>query len=113
MKDFEPGPFSDVSTSPLGIAIWKFLHSDESIACLETTTFLKRPALEGLQPHLQAAFGAAIKTDRIKQMTGRMVRQVMEDLGYNLDQTDVRIRVGDLYKSAARYAMPKQGVKHV
>ncbi|MEH6386720.1 MULTISPECIES: hypothetical protein [Pseudomonas] len=104
MRIFDPGSFSDVANTPLGAAIWRFLHEDSSIACLETTTYLKRPALEGLQPHLLAEFGDDIRADRVKQMTGRMVRQVMENLGYSLDQTDVGIRVGDLYKTAARYA---------
>lgn len=103
MHDFVPGSFSDVSNTPLGQAIWAYLQTQSSIACLETTTYLKRPALEGLQPHLIAQFGDDVRTDRIKRMTGRMVRQVMERRGYALDQTDVGIRVGDLYKTAARY----------
>ena len=103
MQQFDPGSFSDASQTPLGNAIWTYLHKDKSIACMETTTYLKRPALEGLQPHLIAEFGEDIRADRVKRMTGRMVRQVMESLGYNLDQTDVGIRVGDLYKTAARY----------
>ena len=104
MQEFDPGSFSDVSSTLLGHAVWKFLHTEAAIACLETTTYLKRPALEGLQPHLVSEFGDEIRADRVKQMTGRMVRQVMESLGYGLDQTDVGIRVGDLYKTAARYA---------
>tara|TARA_Y100000815_G_C13346626_1_gene502322 strand:- start:3722 stop:4042 length:321 start_codon:yes stop_codon:yes gene_type:complete len=103
MKAFDPGSFSDVANTPLGASIWQFLHHDKSIACLETTTYLKRPALEGLQPHLLAEFGDDIRADRVKQMTGRMVRQIMESLGYSLDQADVGIRVQDLYKTAARY----------
>jgi hypothetical protein len=103
MQHFEPGSFSDVFNTPIGDSVWKFLHKETSFACLETTTYLKRPALEGLQPHLVAEFGDEIRADRVKQMTGRMVRQLMENRGYQLDQTDVGIRVGDLYKTAARY----------
>jgi len=103
MNKFDPGTFSDVSSTPLGEAIWTYLHAESSIACMETTTYLKRPALEGLQPHLLAKFGDEIRADRVKRMTGRMVRQVMESRGYSLDQTDVGIRVGDLYRTAARY----------
>ena len=104
MNDFDPGSFSDVSNTPLGGEVWAYLHTEQALACLETSTYLKHPALEGLQPHLIAKFGDPIRADRIKQMTGKMVRQVMESRGYNLDQTDVRIRVGDLYRTAARYA---------
>ena len=103
MNDFNSGSFSDVSNTPLGVEIWAYLHTKDALACLENTTYLIRPALEGLQPHLLAQFGEPIRADRIKQMTGRMVRQVMESRGYTLDQTDVRIRVGDLYRTAARY----------
>lgn len=107
MNDFHPGSFSDVSNTPLAAEIWAYLHTETALACLETTTYLKHPALEGLQPHLLATFGDAIREDRIKRMTGRMVRQVMESRGFALDQTDVRIRVGDLYKTAARYTEAK------
>ncbi|KXJ32921.1 hypothetical protein [Pseudomonas sp. HUK17] len=108
MKDFDAGSFSDVANTPLASALWQFLHRDTSIACLETTTYLKRPAIEGLQPHLLAEFGDEIKADRVKQMTGRMVKQVMESRGYRLEQIDVSIRRKDLYKTAARYAKPEE-----
>jgi len=110
MKDFDAGSFSDVANTPLASALWQFLHRDTSIACLETTTYLKRPAIEGLQPHLLAEFGDEIKADRVKQMTGRMVKQVMENLGYRLEQIDVSIRRKDLYKTAARYAKPEENI---
>lgn len=109
MNDFDTGSFSDVSNTPLGRDVWAYLHTAEALACLETTTYLKHPALEGLQPHLLAKFGEPIRADRIKQMTGKMVRQIMESRGYTLDQTDVRIRVDDLYRTAARYAKRPEG----
>lgn len=103
MQEFDAGSFSDVFNTPIGQAVWEFLHKETSIACLETTTYLRRPALEGLQPHLQAAFGKDIEDDRVKRMTGKMVRQVMESIGYELDQRDVGIRIKGIYKTAARY----------
>lgn len=104
MKDFEAGSFTDVANTPLAATLWRFLHEDTSIACLETSTYLQRPAIEGLQPRLLAEFGDEIKADRIKQMTGRMVKQVMESLGYHLEQPDIDIQNKDLYKTAALYA---------
>ena len=103
MNTFTPGSFSDLAGTPTGQALWRFLNNERSLDCLEITTFLRRPALEGLQPKLLAEFGDEIRADRIKQMIGRMTRQVMESHGYILDQTGVRIRVGDLFTSAARY----------
>ncbi len=103
MFEFDAGSFSDLAETSTGKALWKFLNTEEALACLDTTTFLQRPALEGLQPQLLAKFGEEIRLDRWKQMTGRMVRQIMESRGYQLDQTGVRTRVGELFTSAARY----------
>jgi len=103
MNTFDAGSFADLADTPIAQALWQFLNSERSSDCLETTTFLRRPALEGLQPRLLAEFGEEIRADRLKQMIGRMTRQVMESRGYALDQTGVRIRVGDLFTSAARY----------
>ena len=103
MLDFDAGSFSDIANSPTGQLLWEYLNTPEAIACLETTTYLKRPALEGLQPRLLEEFGDAVRGDRLKQATGRMVRQIMEARGYQLDQMGVRTRVGDLFTSAARY----------
>ena len=107
MFDFDAGSFSDLAESSTGKALWKFLNTEESLACLDTTTYLLRPALEGLQPQLLAEFGEDIRPDRWKQMTGRMVRQIMEHRGYHLDQTGVRTRVSELFTSAARYKKAK------
>ena len=103
MHTFLAGSFSDLADTEMGKTLWEFLNSREALACFETTTFLKRPALEGFQPQLLAEFGGEIKLDRWKQVAGRMVRQIMEQRGYVLDQTGVRIRSGDLFTSASRY----------
>ena len=103
MSKFQPGSFSDISSTEVGLELWKFLNSEDSIIRLETATELRRPALEALQTQLLERFGATIKADRWKQMMGRMVRQIMEHHGYSLDQTGVRIRDGVLFTSAARY----------
>lgn len=108
MNTFNASTFSDLAGTSQGIELWAFLNSDEAIACLETTTYLKRPALEGLQPKLMERFGDIITGDRWKQMAGKMVRQIMERRGYSLDQTGVRTRVGTLFTSAARYTKRDQ-----
>lgn len=103
MLNFDAGSFSDLAGTSMGRELWQFLNSEEVFVRLETTTFLKRPALEGVQPQLLKKFGEEIKPDRWKQIAGRMVRQIMENQGYVLDQTGVRTRVGVLFTSAARY----------
>lgn len=103
MPEFIAGSCSDISATRTGTALWKFLNEDPVLQCLETTTYLKRPALEGLQPKLLEKFGDEIRGDRWKQMIGRMTRQVMEHRGYALDRAGVRTRVKDLFTSASRY----------
>lgn len=103
MPDFDAGSFLDIATSRTGTALWKFLNEEPTVKCLETTTYLKRPALEGLQDQLLKKFGDEIRSDRWKQMIGRMTRQVMEHHGYTLDQVGAKVRVKELFTSAARY----------
>lgn len=103
MFEFDAGSFSDIATSTTGAALWKFLNEGPTLIRLETATYLKRPALEGLQPQLLENFGDEIRGDRWKQLIGRMTRQVMEHHGYSLDQSGARIRIKELFTSAARY----------
>ena len=103
MPEFVAGTFSDIATTRTGTALWKFLNEEPTIIRLETATYLKRPALEALQPILLEKFGDEIRSDRWKQMIGRMTRQVMQHHGYALDQAGARTRVKELFTSAARY----------
>ncbi|OWG39445.1 hypothetical protein CAQ69_04870 [Stutzerimonas stutzeri] len=103
MNEFDAGSFSDISGTDLGRELWAYLNSDVATACLETTTYLGRPALEGLQPHLLAKFGDTVRVDRYKQMVGRMARQILKSRGYEHERSDVRVRVGDLFGVLSRY----------
>ena len=102
---FDPGPFGGLANDALTKELWSFLNEHETIIRMDTATFLRRPALEAVQPQLIERFGEKIQPDRCKQMMGRMARQVMEHHGYLLDQTNVRIRSNILFSSAARYKM--------
>ena len=101
--EFDAGSFSDLSETELGQNLWNFLKEEGSIIRMETACYLSRPALEPLQPLLISRFSDQVRDDRIKQMAGRMVRQIMESLGHNLDQTGVKLRNNELFGSAARY----------
>ena len=103
MLKFAAGSFSDIAATPPGTALWKFLNDESMLIRLETATQLKRPALEGLQPQLLDKFGDEIRSDRWKQMIGRMTRQVMEHHGYSFDRAGVRISAVELFSSAASY----------
>ena len=87
-----------------GAEIWAFLNSIENIVRMETATYLGRPAAEALSPQLLALFGSAIAEDRMKQMIGHMIRQILESRGYSVDRGNVRInREGNIFSSATRY----------
>ena len=50
-----------------------------------------------------AEFGKAVLDDRTKQMIGKMVRQIMERIGYVIDQQNVKITNGAPFSRATRY----------
>ncbi|SQA96909.1 Uncharacterised protein [Cedecea neteri] len=82
------------------------MNERENVIRMEAATYLSRPALEVVQPYLIERFGNEVSNennDRIKQMIGKMARQVMEHHGYQLDQMGVRLRRNELFLSAARY----------
>lgn len=105
MLSFDPGVYRVLFETDFGQASWKFLNSHDSILVLKTATYLKRPALEGLQEQLITEFGEQIRDDQAKRMVGRMTRQIMEHHGYQLQQTGALVRVGDLFTSAAKYKL--------
>jgi hypothetical protein len=112
MPEFDAGSFSDIAATRTGMALWKFLNEEPAVNCLKITTYLKHPAIEGLQPGLLEKFGDEIRSDRWKQMIGRMTRQVMEHHGYTLDQVGARVRVKELFTSAARYKKVETAKAH-
>ena len=70
---------------------------------MQVATYLNRPAIEPLSPVLLAEFGSELAEDRIKQMIGHMVGQIMIAAGYELDASGLRITRPGLFTSGARY----------
>ena len=105
MSQYKPGRFASTYDANGGSELWSFLNEPENVVRMETATSLSRPAAESLSPYLFSKFGDRIKEDRIKQMTGHMIRQVLENRGYRVDRNNVRItRAGNIFSSATRYA---------
>ena len=105
---YEPERFSSTYEKSNGKNIWAFLIKSENMVKMETATYLSRPAAEALSPHLLAEFGDRIRLDRMKQMIGHMIRQIMESRGYRVDRGNVRINIADnIFTSATRYILPK------
>ncbi len=107
MISFDAGSFSDLASTSLGNELWNFLNEPNNILVMKTATKLSRPALEPLQEDLLNTFGNDVRADRIKQMIGRMARQVMENNGCQLDRNNVKISNNILFSSASRYAFRK------
>lgn len=104
MYRYRPDKFSSTHATENGDTIWGFLCEETNIVRMETATYLSRPAVEPLSPFLLARFGAAIRQDRIKQMIGHMTRQIMENRGFHLQQSNVKIsRAGNIFSRASRY----------
>ncbi|KZL15713.1 hypothetical protein [Pseudovibrio sp. Ad37] len=101
--------FNSTFKKETGAAIWEFLTERENIIRMETATYLSRPAIEPMSPLLVQRFGHKISNDRIKQMMGHMVRQIMEQRGYRLQQGNVKITSDEnIFSRASRYiAVPE------
>lgn len=101
---YNPEHFRSTFEKANGDQIWAFLNEHDNIIRMKTATYLSRPAVEPLSPELLEKFGDPIREDRTKQMIGHMTRQIMERLGYKLDQNDVRITIeGNMFSRATRY----------
>jgi hypothetical protein len=65
-----------------------------------------------LAPGLLQEFGTAIAQDRVKQMIGHMVGQIMSALGYIPAQDGVRITSPNLFTRGTRYYKPRHWFRH-
>jgi hypothetical protein len=101
---YDPGRFADVADTPLGRRLWKFLLEPENVLRLEVASELRHPAVEGIAERLLERFGDDVRPDRVKQLVGHMVRQVLEARGFALDAQNLRTRFGaGLFSRASRY----------
>jgi hypothetical protein len=105
MYAYRPEKFASLYASELGQRIWAFLTRPEQVARLETASGLSKPAVEGIEEQLLEAFREEVLADRVKQMVGHMVRQILEQEGWVLDQADVKLQSVPFTK-AARYRRP-------
>ena len=105
MLTYRPEKFASLYDSELGQRIWSFLTRDDNVARLETASELSKPAVEGIEEQLLAEFREEVLADRVKQMVGHMVRQILEQRDWVLDQTDVKVQSVPFSK-AARYRKP-------
>ena len=106
--EYYPRNFSDLYETKLGREIWNFMRRSDNVVRMATASFLRRPAVEPLSPGLLEEFGPEVGNDRLKQMIGHMARQIMEAIGYQIEQPrrSIRITRENLFSSGARYRGP-------
>ena len=84
-------------------AIWDFLRRHDNLIRMETAVRLDRTPLEALSAQLIFEFGTNINLQIAKQMIGRMVRQIMQALGYEIERKSLRITRPCLFSRGATY----------
>ncbi|NVD46128.1 hypothetical protein [Qipengyuania atrilutea] len=105
MLEYRPGKFSKDFATAEGKKLWEVLNRDANIARMETATDLGQPALKPLEDILLIEIGEPITDDRMKQMAGHMVRQIMESRGFVHDADGIKLASAPFYK-ASRYRRP-------
>ena len=95
--------FRDAYETDFGQELWRFLRRPDNLVRMETATYLDRTAVEPLAPGLLRIFGPEVAQDRIKQMIGHMVRQIMEAMGFRIDRQGLRITRESMFTVATRY----------
>ena len=102
MSDYDPGPFASLYASEIGQRLWDFLNLPENITRLETASELSRPAVADIGEQLLEEFGEDVREDRVKQMIGHMVRQILERRGWVHNQHGVQVQ-SVLFTEASSY----------
>ena len=105
MFAYSPGKFASLYASALGRRLWAFLTRPEIVARLETASELGKPAVAGIEEQLLTEFREDVLARRVRQLVGHMVRQILEQRDWVLDQTDVKVRSVPFSK-ATRYRRP-------
>src|SRR5271155_3682537 len=111
-EDYVGSRFSADASTDLGRSIFAFLASDSSADAMEVASDLGSPAVAGIEERLLKEFGDKVLPDRVKQMIGHMVRQIMEHEGFVVDQNDVKM--GSVpFSKGTRYKRPEWYTLHV
>ena len=103
--DYKSEQFSAIANTQLGQQLWDFLSSDQITRDMELASDLGHPAVAAIEESLLSEFDAQILDDRIKQMIGHMIRQIMERGGFVIDQSNVTISSVPFSKGT-RYKRP-------
>ncbi len=104
MNPYRPDKFAHTYLIYDGHQFWTWLHQANILLIMETASYLRRPAIEGISPLLEEAFPNMLHRVKLRQMIGHMVRQILEARGYHLDRANVRIRLsGNVFRYGSAY----------
>lgn len=116
--EFVANTFKALYAEEQGKAIWNYLNTEKSVTRMEAVSDVGKPAVLAVEEGLLSQCGVLERVkhislpnksdddkhnDRIKQMIGAMVRQVMEHHGYQLHANNVKIPNSKIFYSAASY----------
>jgi hypothetical protein len=103
-KPFIKGSIGEIGDTPFATQLWDFCNSQEALTCLKVTSFLGCAAVDGLQLLLfEKIDKKQFYNQKVKQMIGRMVKQIMQTQGYVVDVKATKTRQKSLFSTGARY----------
>jgi hypothetical protein len=82
MLKYEPRQFRDVWTRASSKRMWKYLTSHDALIRMDVAVEIKRAPYEGVASPFESEFGHLLDDQRVKQMVGHMIRQIMTFHGY-------------------------------
>ena len=100
--EYDSWKFKKLAETELGKNLWNFLNEHDNIIRMETASELKKPAVRALTTRLLKRFGDEIRNLRVKQMIGHMVKQILIERGFEVEQRNVLVDDG-LFNKASRY----------
>lgn len=101
---YRPDKFAKTYEHFNGADLWDWLQQDHIILMMETASYLRRPAIEAISPHLKDTFPKVLRSVSLRQMVGHMVRQILEHRGYHLHRANVRIKhANNLFNFGSAY----------
>lgn len=89
---FEQARATKLAKSGLGQEIWAFLNEDKIKDRMESASDLGQAAVKGIADQLVEKFEHHLWDDQVKQLIGDMVRVVMTEEGFTIDQKNVDVR---------------------
>jgi hypothetical protein len=101
-ENYDPQRFASLYAE-VGPKLRQFFDSSVIVALLEGSVKLRRPAVEAIEERLFEYAKEEVQNQRVRQLVGHMISHLMEELGYELDQPEVRLPSGVLFTCGARY----------